>query len=460
MTTAIGSLPTVDLLRTHGKSDFLVIIKPKSNRLGNVSFYVKGHRITCDVTHWQEMLSSVEKEAVFNRILGEYHESHSLGSDGFFSAAIAVTPDDRIFIHENTQRQDPYHKDCAEVNVIKEVTGAGTFEQHKVGLRGEERIPPKIKELHLMVNKPGTDKIKMDQRRPLMPCGKCLDAIENTMERQSKITAYPANDGTAPIVTNNNSLTLHAVGPYEAWQTNVGHLLAHQEIKFKSGDNALINQGETALWGNSPLPVIAEGMEDALAEKAAQCAIDGRRTIPVLELDSSAKAINHYLVQQLQTSIRERTLQDNGTPDKSQVERARMTLIRLEDGTFHDAIEIRGPKDHASPHSAITAISVSRHTTSPIAEVWEMEYNPIALKKEEIHTMAKEAVERLYKRSPKNEAGERLPFDVHFIPFNHGILREKTMQSIYANHTHTSEELFPSAFLGAAKSTSADISRC
>jgi cytidine deaminase len=193
-----------------------------------------------------------------------------------------------------------------------------------------------------------------------------------------------------------------------------------------------------------------------VALKAAENAITGRKSIP--ELDLAAKGnecdlepINRFMVEHIKDTVASRLRSSGLSPkDKGweeafeqQITAVRCCVVRLDNGTFHYAIEAQTEQDNAAPNAEVSAITsaMEKLTEYRIRNVWVMEMRPKDIEKGHMHTSPKEGIERLVKRGTK--VGE-LTFN--YIPFNDGNLEERRLKDYVK--PYKMNEIFPAAFKG------------
>lgn len=469
-----------------------------------IEFNVKMNRIKVSHDNWHKLLTEEQKLDVFNLILAKYREN-SLGSDGFKAAAIGITPgkhdgEKLLFVAVNTQRQSPFYKDCAEVNLVNTLSDMISFTDKLPGKA------PKLEALYLMAGHEAKDSGPKEVRHAVLPCGKCTDMLREVMPEDGKIVAIPVNDGKDPITINTSAQFLDEVKPgIEAWQTTAGRLSKHFHEHISKQEQDFQQQGVNALL--SPTPIIVSPTVDRLVQdqeilkpaasasnpvlyffeqllpdrltalvkrmaggesvnpetlhpterlallgiKAAENAMMDRDSIPILDINHSPESINSYMMQRLQKAFYERARTDDGGIDIKAVDKVRCALIQLEDGTFHCAVEVVGPKDKATPCAEVTALASSRIVNKAPTQVWVSECSPqeiIAASHHHdghyaMHTSPKEGVERLFKRRPQEGC-----IEFHFIPFNDGHLGRSDVEQMIASHTYKDFEIFPSYFTG------------
>jgi|GEM_PF-2154384 len=469
-----------------------------------IEFNVKMNRIKVSHDNWHKLLTDDQQLDVFNLILAKYRQN-SLGSDGFKAAAIGMTPgkhdgEKLLFIAVNTQRQSPFYKDCAEVNLVNTISDMISFTDKLPG------TAPKLEALYLMAGHESKDKGPKEVRHAVLPCGKCTDMLRDVMPEDGKIVAIPVNDGKERITINKGAQFLDEVVPgVEAWQTTAGRLSKHFHEHISKQEQDFQQQGVAVLM--SPSPIIVSNTVDALVRdpqalksaaatnnpalyffeqllperlsqlvkrlaggesinpdslhpteslallgiKAAENAMMDRDSIPILDINHSPESINHYMMQRIQKAFYERARKDDGSIDAKAVDKVRCALIQLEDGTYHCAVEVVGPKDKATPCAEVTALASSRIVNKAPTHVWVSECCPeeilAASQRQDahlmMHTSPKEGVERLFKRRPQEGC-----IEFHFIPFNTGQLERKAVEQMMASHTYKDFEIFPSYFTG------------
>lgn len=466
-----------------------------SPELGDFLFSIHSNRILVNNDNWQK-LSENEQLNIFQSILAEYR-LRSEGDNHWKGAAIGITQDNQLYIAMNTKRQDPFHKDCAEMNMVNSIETA-------TGLSGND-TQPKLKSLYIMGGREPKTFSQTDIGSLInCPCGKCTDMLVENMENGGIIYALPIP--REPSASLDPLEVISAQQPFSAieslvganrsvaWKTTIEHLNAHRYETLgrdeEGDDGALIQQAAQRdlpskiirlpelkareQWGDKPFEKFMANLpkagvhaikEVAAAIKSVENILLHRDSIPALDIASSTpdeelRAVNKFMAQQLETTLATRV--DKTRPDGTKIDAqkvahgealdargrkirsVRCVVIKLSDGTYHSGIDIDSDFDNASPSAAMNAIAdaMPRLGNEGITHVWSMEFDPKDIAEERMETMPKEGLERIVKRS-KNPQELALTF----IPFNSGEIEDpaklrKISRNIGLN------EIFPSSFAG------------
>ncbi|MFO1242338.1 MAG: hypothetical protein U1E36_03955 [Rickettsiales bacterium] len=438
------------------------------------TFHIRNNEITYSQHNWEALLDDQEKLTVFNTILGEYRK-FSEKDCGMFaaSAAIAEITDgngrkrDKIFVSCNTNEATAYNKNCAEANLV-------SIMQQLSKNQG------KIRTIYLMTGKAEREKTMslQEMEDPILPCGRCSDILQANCLPDAILINLPANNGTARLVLDTESKALSDVQKGRAWQIPIhdallayshmtltgeakGHMVkGWRELVKGSGYQAPTYSGKGEnlhnLWkryAESPDSMSQkERWVARISMKAATNASTGRHSIPALDVDSSLTSINNHMVSEINKAY----LARNPEPGKEEPKptKIRCAIIRLADGTFHQAIEAESKNDYATPPAEVMALAGNTLANQPITDIWVMELNPENIKTGTMDTSRKEALERLFKRRNKEDGisdATGMPIkdtiNITFIPYNRGNLKPDVIKNISISRPF--REFFPSAFSGS-----------
>ena len=471
-------------------------------------FHVRSNRIMVSSepknANWNTDLTDSEKTNVFQLILAEYR-LRSEGDNQWKGAAIGITGGDRpqLYIGMNTKRQDPFHKDCAESNVINNVEildALADFNNKPLAATG------RLDKMYIM----GGREAKGQAKGSLIncPCGKCSDILRDHMAKGSEIYVLPIPNKPGDqlekldIVSSSDAQyeqfgdveNLVISGKPVAWKTSVDHLNKNKYISLDSKTIAAQRDAMKGLAGHISIlpqeraekalgfslkefqsregkaetfleqvlqPVGDIPREIAKALKAAENILFARNSIAEIDVDAGSDeaktlaSVNRYMVGQIESTLANRVEAKGlsaakvGTGEAAdakgnKIACARCVVIRLSDGTFHSGVEIDSDFDKATPNAEMNALThaIPNLVRANVEQVWVMEFDPKDIEHKVMETSSKEGLERILKRTTSPEA-----LKVTFIPFNGG--EEKDLARIQGSiKPFGINQIFPSNFAG------------
>jgi hypothetical protein len=471
-------------------------------------FHVRSNRIVVSTQPkgepWSEKLTEQEQTDIFQFILAEFRQ-RSEGDNRWKGAAIGITGGDKpqIFIGMNTKRQDPFHKDCAESNVINNVEILDNLEED------QGKSTPFTAKLTRMYVMGGREAKSGDKGSPInCPCGKCTDILRSHMPKGSEIMVLPipSKEGE-PLkklkIVSSSSPEFEEFGNVEktvidgqpiAWKTTIDHLDKHHFITLDKDTVAAQRDAVKGLAGHISIlpqeraekalgfslkefqsregkaktflaqildPVAEIPREISKALKAAENILFARNSIAEIDVDAGGDeaktlaSVNRYMVQQIESTLANRVEAKGlnaakiGTGEAAdakgnKVACARCVVIRLSDGTFHSGVEIDSDFDKATPNAEMNALThaIPNLVRANVEQVWVMEFDPKDIEHKVMETSSKEGLERILKRTTSPEA-----LKVTFIPFNGG--EEKDLARVQGSiKPFGINQIFPSNFAG------------
>jgi len=467
-------------------------------------FHVRSNRIVVSTKPpgepWHKKLNPQEQMDIFQYILAEYR-LRSEGDNKWKGAAIGVTGGEhpQLYIGMNTKRQDPFHKDCAESNVVNNVEVIDSLAERDAPQGGE--FSARLTQMYIM----GGREPKGNDSGSLIncPCGKCTDILKNHMPSGSNVFALPIPQQEQlqklEVVSSGNETyqkfgaieTLVKSGKPVAWQTTIDHLNENKVITLDGKTVAAQRDALTGLADRISIlpqaraekalgfsleefqkregkaksfiekmfqPVADLPKEVAIALKAAENILFARNSIAQIDVEGGTdtlQAVNHYMVNQIETTIANRVASENLPAEKvgkgesldakgRKISRVRCVVIQLSDGTFHSGVDVDSGFDNATPQAEMNAIThaLPNLVKAKVAQVWAMEFDPKNIETKVMETSPKEGLERILKRAASPSA-----LKLTFIPFNGGESQDLAKVSGSIKPFGISD-IFPSSFAG------------
>ena len=436
-----------------GKYTYTVEPDPTPRTL---DWYVVQNRVVLIPDEAIDTLTQEQKIRLFTPILF-LKRKESEHSQGIFSACIHISTDRSITIAENVDRQaSEFNKECAEMMALS---------------RMKDMRNNKIEQTYIMV---GFD--NRPNQKAFCPCGRCTDSLAKNMTNAASIAIIPVCEpGTELPISTVKSYT--DLKPQEIWSTNIGVLNRHYKLPLNAHETYIAQEAKRVITSHQPwrdkisaperhlqttMSRVLQsssfkrspgGAHKFMAASFNPNSADNKKH--ALEADPSSATINNFCINEIAHAYKslEEAVKNGRLDAIPQDLKIRCGIIRMSDGSFETAVEVRGKSLSAVTAVEITLTTAAQRSHTNITDCWITEMDLRDIDEGKMHTSPKEGVERLFKRidngsDAKDVNGKPIKgsMNLHYTVLNLGGLKNEEVEKI--TRKYKIQEIFPSAFPG------------